>query len=237
MAQDTIRKILSEPFLIVFLLITGLLMVTNFEEELGLRLTKIYIWMFVGYIALYLLHQMGVLRTEVESVPNNSGQSLLFAGIAIAVFLALFRLVAQVVQSVAPVTEEQLSKTLFQTIFQSTSTIVDFNKVFYVSLFLFTLWIPLIENSLLIRLYGALASITNIRIQDNNVRNWSLRVLLGMAFMFFHLRVFGINNNIHLAITLFFGVTMLYLVGRFKDMESANYMHIGWNSFAYLLGR
>jgi len=234
---DTLRKILSEPFLIVFLLITGLLMVTNFEEELGLRLTKIYIWMFAGYIALYLLHQTGTLRTEVESVPNNSGQSLLFAGIAIAVFLALFGLVGQITQSVVPVTEEQLSKTFFQTIFQATSTIVDFNKSFYVSLFLFTLWIPLIENALLIRLYGAIASVTNIRIGDNNVRNWSLKFLLGISFMFFHRQVFGSNNNIHLAITLFFGATMLYLTGRFKDMESANYMHIGWNTFAYLFGR
>jgi len=237
MAQDTLRKVLSEPFLIVFLLITGLLMVTNFEEELGLRLTKIYIWMFTGYIALYLLHQTGILRTEVESVPNNSGQSLLFASIAIAVFLALFGLLGQIVQSVAPVTQEQLSKTFFQTIFQATSTIVDFNKAFYVSLFLFTLWIPLIENAVLIRVYGAIASVTNIKIGNNDVRNWSLRVLLGMAFMFFHLRVFGINNNIHLAITLLFGTTLLYLVGRFKDMESSNYMHIGWNTFAYLFGR
>ena len=89
----------------------------------------------------------------------------------------------------------------------------------------------------LIRLYGAIASVTGIKIQDNNVRNWSLRVLLGMAFMLFHLRVFGINNNIHLAITLLFGTTMLYFVGRFKDMESSNYMHVGWNSFAYIFGR
>lgn len=235
---DTLKKVLSEPFLIVFLLLTGLLMVTNFEEELGLRLTKIYIWMFTGYIGLYLLHQTGTLRTEIESVPNNSGQSLLFAGIAIVVFLGLFGLVGQITKSVLPVTDEQLSRTFFQTIFQATSTIVDFNKSFYVSLFLFTLWIPLIENAMLIRLYGAIASTTNIRIGDNSdIRNWSLRALLGMAFMFFHLRVFGVNNNIHLIITLFFGMTMLYLVGRFKDMESANYMHIGWNSFAYLFGR
>ena len=136
-----------------------------------------------------------------------------------------------------PVTEEQLSKAFFQTIFQSTSTIVDFNNAFYVSLFLFTIWIPLIENALLIRLYGAISSVTNIRIGDNGIRNWALRLILGGAFMYFHLRVFGINNNIHLAITLFFGTTMLYLVGRFKDMESANYMHIGWNTFAYIFGR
>ncbi len=237
MTQDTLKKVLSEPFLIVFLLLTGLLMVTNFEDELGLKLTKIYIWMFAGYIALYTFHETGILRTEVESVPNNTGQSLLFAGIAILAFLALFGLIGQITQSVLPVTKEQLSKTFFQTIFQSTSTIVDFSKSFFVSLFLFTLWIPLIENALLIRLYAGIASFTGIRIGENNVRNWSLRLLLGASFMYFHQRVFGINNNVHLAITLLFGTTLLYLAGRFKDSESANYMHIGWNTFAYIFGR
>ena len=146
-------------------------------------------------------------------------------------------------QSVLPLdaTEQQLSQSVFQTIFQSFKFSfgeIDFSKLPFVNHYLFGFLIPILETRTIARIYGFLGNLANINISNfKDGRNWALIALVSVLFMWFHLKVRGLNNNIDLAITLVFAIISIYLVGKFREIESANYLHIGWNGLALLLGR
>ena len=82
-----------------------------------------------------------------------------------------------------------------------------------------------------------MAGITGIDISRFTLKNWALIGIIAGLFMFFHLKVRGINNNVDLMMTFVFAVVSLYLVARSREMESANYLHILWNSMAVLFGK
>ena len=115
---------------------------------------------------------------------------------------------------------------------------VDFSKFTSVKYYMYGFLIPILETITLARIYGVTAKLTNINISDfRNIRNWALMILSAFLFMYFHLKVRGINNNVDLAITFIFAIITLYLVGKFREVESADYFHVGWNSLALFFGR
>lgn len=239
MAQDTIRKLTSEPAIFLLIFISLLLIKLTFEKDLGTEIITIYGTMLVGD---YILWAFG---SDVKSYSGNSASALLYAGIAFGGLFILYSIVQFMFrQSILPVTatEQQLSQSIFQTVFQSFAKFsyqdIDFSKVPIVKFYLFGFLVAIQETRIIGRIYGAIARLSNVNISDfGNIKNWSIIILVSILFMFFHLKVRGVNNNIDLAMTFLFALVSLYLVGKFRELESANYLHVGWNSFALFLGR
>ena len=241
MATDVIRKLTSEPAVFFLISLSLVLIVTLFNEELGTQIFKIYGALLILDLIIHLLFP----NIEVKSVSGNTATALLYAGIAFAGLYILYGVVQFMFrQSVLPVTatEQQLAQSVFQTVFQSFSTfssqMVDFSKLTVVKYYLFGFLIPIQETRAIGRIYGAVAQIANVQIGNfRNIKNWSIIILVSILFMYFHLKVRGVNNNIDLAMTFLFALVSLFIIGKFREVESANYLHIGWNSFALFLGR
>ena len=236
---NEIRKLTSEPsiFLLIFLSLLLIKLTTN--RELGTEIISVYGLMLIGD---YLLFNFG---SDVRSQSGNTGQSLLYAGIALVVMFGLYQGVIYALrQSILPIpaTQSQLTQSVFQTVFQSMTRFgaqeVDLSGFLSFNIYLFGFLIPIMETRVIGRIYGFIAKLTNINISNfKSFRNWSLIVAVSILFMYFHLKVRGINNNIDLAITFLFAVVSLFLIGKFRELESANYTHIGWNSLSLFLGK
>lgn len=199
--------------------------------------------MFIGDFILWYFQNEGI-GSNIEGQSGNTAQALLYAGISLVVMFVLYQGVIYIFrQSVIQIqsTETQLTQSIFQTIFQSMKKFgtqeVDFSKFNYFNYYVFGFLIPIIETRVIGRIYGFVAKITNININNFNIKNWALIVFVSLLFMYFHLKVRGVNNNVDLAVTFLFAVVSLFLVGKFRELESANYLHIGWNSFALFLGK
>lgn len=243
MAEDSIKKLTSEPAVFLFLFTSLLLVKLLTPTALGTEIITIYGYMLLGAFALwYFGREIG---SEVRSVPGNTFQSLTTAGVAIIILFMVYQVLIYFFrQSTLPfsATEAQLSQTVFQTVFQSFTKFgsydIDFTKSPFGNVFLFAVVIPLTETITIARMYGVGAKLTNINIGDfRSTKTWALIGMIASLFMYFHLKVRGVNNNLDLAITFLFAVITLVIVGRNKDIEAANYTHMGWNGLAVILGR
>lgn len=238
MALD-IKKLTSEPAVFLLIFISLLLFRLTFNKELATDIITIFGFMLAGD---FILWSIG---SEVQSVSGNSAEALLWAGGSLVVLFLLYQFVNIIFrQSILPISasEAQLSQSVFQTVYQSminfSGVTIDFSKFAAIKMYLFGFIIPLIETRVIARIYGMLGSLTNINISNfRDPRNLGLIALISFLFMWFHLQVRGINNNIDLLMTFLFGVVSLFLIGKFREIESAAELHVGWNSLALALGR
>lgn len=240
---DLIKKITSEPAIILIILTSLTLFKTTFEQEVGTEIITIYLTMVVLDGFLYLFDYLGIIRSDVGAISGNSTRSLLYAGGAIIGFALLYNLVNTLFrQSVLPISasEVELQQSVFQSAFGALVKFssVDFSQITAIKYYLFGVLIPLIETRVISRLYGALAWMTNISITNlRNPRTHGLIIIISTLFMFFHLKVRGVNNNIDLVMTFLFAYISLILVSIFKEMEAANEFHVGTNMLALAYGR
>src|SRR3990167_11408414 len=101
---DIIKRLTSEPTLLIIILTSFILFKTTFEKEVGTEIIAIYIPMAIIRLAIFLFKQQGVITTQIKPVTGNSAQSLLFSGIAIIAFTTLYSLVNNLFrQSVLPI--------------------------------------------------------------------------------------------------------------------------------------
>lgn len=241
MAQNTIRKLTSEPTVFLVIGLSLVLIVTLFNDELGTQIFKIYGAILLLDFIIFTLFQ----DSDVRSISGNSAQALLYAGIALVGMFVLYQFVQFMFrQSILPIeaTQAQLTQSMFSTIYQSFAKFgtvdIDFSKFTIVKYYLFGFLVAIQETRLIARLYGALARLANTSISNfGSYKTWSLLMIVSGLFTLFHLKVRGVNNNIDLAMTFLFAIVSLYLVGRFREIESANYLHISWNTLALILGR
>jgi len=137
-------------------------------------------------------------------------------------------------------TEAQLAQSAFQSMFGGLvkQAGIDFSQLTQVQLFLFGVLIPLIETLVIVRLYDFFAWVGSINISDlKDPKNHALIFTISYLFMFFHLKVRGVNNNVDLAMTFLFAYISLILVAKLKEFEAANEFHVGTNLVAILYGR
>ena len=236
---DEIKRLTSEPavFLLIFLSLLLIKLLT--PKELGTEIISVYGLMLLGD---FLLFSFG---SDIRSQSGNTAQSLLYAGISLVVLFGLYQGVIYTLrQSILPIsaTQAQLTQSVFQTIFHSMTRFqaqeIDLSQFLSFNVYLFGTLIPIMETRVIGRIYGFVAKLTSINVSDfRSFRNWFLIIAVSILFMWFHLKVRGINNNIDLAITFLFAVVSLFLVGKFRELESANYTHIGWNTFSLFLGK
>lgn len=238
---DQLRKLTSELSLLIFITTLFILFKLTFEKEVGTELVSTYNGFIILAWGIYLARS--AYTSQVNQVQGNSAQSLLYAGIAFVIFTGLYSVVGFLFrQSVLPITatEAQLSQTVFQSIFGGLvkQSGIDFSQLTGVKYLLFGIIIPLIETIVIVRLYDFLAWVGNVTITNlKDPKNWAIIIGVSYLFMFFHLKVRGINNNIDLAMTFLFAIMTLLLVSKIKEFESANYLHIGTNMSALIYGR
>lgn len=87
-------------------------------------------------------------------------------------------------------------------------------------------------------MFDVFASLINVEIDRNNLKNPKLIGLIGaisFAFMFFHLTVKGIGNIPILGLVFTMAVISMLLVTYFRDGEKATYFHCISNLSALLL--
>ena len=239
MTQNQLQRLTSEPAVFLLIFISLLLIKLTTNKELGTELVSVYGLMLIGD---FLLFSFG---SDIESQSGNTAQALLYAGISLVVLFVMFQVVIYIFrQSVLPIpaTEQQLTQSVFQTVFQSMKKFgtqeIDLSRFAFFNFYVFGFLVAIQETRVIGRIYGFLARLVNININNfRSVKTWALIILVSLLFMFFHLKVRGVNNNIDLAITFIFASVQLWLIGKFRELESANYMHIGWNSLALFLGR
>ena len=243
MPTDQIKKLTSEPAIFAFLFTSLLLVKLLTPTALGTEIITIYGYMLLGAFALWYFGTK--IGSEVGSVSGNTAKSMTIAGIGIFILFIIYQVFVYFFrQSSLPfsVTDAQATQTVFQTVFQSFTKFgtydIDFTKSPLGNIFLFAIVIPLTETITISRLYGLVAKIFSIQIGDfRSHRTWALIGIIASLFMYFHLKVRGVNNNLDLAITFLFAITSLYMVGKFREIEPANYTHIGWNGMALIFGR
>ena len=240
MAENQIRKLTSEPAVFLLIFTSLLLFRLTFNKELANDIITIFGFMLIGD---FILFQLG--QNDIRSVSGNTGQSIINATIALGVLFGLYQVVNFTLrQSVLPLdaTSTQLQQTVFQTVYQSlvqfSGQVVDLSVLKPIKYYLFGFIIPLVETRVLGRIYGTVGNLTNINIGNSkSAKTWALRVLIALLFMWFHLQVRGVNNNIDLVMTFLFGLITSYLVGKFRELESANWLHVMWNTLALALGK
>lgn len=229
---DTLKRLTSEPAVIILILVSLILIKLTFEEDIGTKIITIYLTMAVADIVLYLLDVNGVINSQIKSVSGNSIQSFTIAVVAIVVFSFLYGIVNSFFSFSA-------THTSYQSVFQSMVKFasIDFSKLTAVKYYLFGILIPIIETRLIARLFGAVAWIINIDINKIfTPKVLGLAGLLSYIFMVFHIKVRGINSNVDLAMTFLFAFISLIIVAYTKEMESANEFHIGTNLLALKYG-
>lgn len=240
---DTLKRITSEPAVIIFIVASLILFKTTFEKEIGTEIVSIYLTMSVLNVLMYVLKTNGTIHSEIKQISGNSGQSLLYAGGALVGFTALYSLVNSLLrQSVLPiaVTQQELSQNAFQSTFGGLVKFssVDFSQLTPIKYYLFGGLIPLTETITLISLLVFATWIFHVSINDlSNPKLHSIIFMLSVLFMFFHLKVRGVNNNIDLVMTFLFAYISLLLAAYLKEMEAANEFHIGTNAMALAYGR
>ena len=237
-----VERLTSEISVILLLSISLVLFKTTFETAIGTEIATIYYGMliFVGFT--YFARNQGIITTEYKPISGNSGKSLLWAGGAIIAFTALYSIMNTLFrQSVLPVTatNEQLSQSVFQSAFSGLVkfSAVDFSTLTPVKYYLFGFTIPLVETLTLGALFAWLIWVLNLSWDIKSPRVHALIIILSVLFMYFHLKVRGINNNLDLAMTLIFAYLSLVIIVILKESESANEFHVGTNTLALFYGR
>ena len=148
---DTIRRLTSEPSILIIILASLVLFKTTFEQEVGTELVTIYLTMTVLNVVMLFAKREGIINSEIKQIASNSGQSLLYAGGAVIGFSALYSLVnAFLRQSVLAVTSTtaSLSQSVFQSAFNGLVkfSAVDFSQLTPIKYYLFGGLIPIVET-------------------------------------------------------------------------------------------
>lgn len=239
---NTLERLTSEISVILLISISLILFATTFEETIGTKIANIYYGMliFVGFT--YFARKQGIITSNINPISGNSGKSLLWAGGALIAFTALYSFVnALFRQSVLPVqaTQAELSQSVFQSAFGGLVKLsaVDFSQLTPVKYYLFGFNIPLIETLTLVAGLIWLVWAFNLTWDIRNPRIYALITILSGLFMFFHLKVRGVNNNLDLAMTFVFAFISLVIVVILKEAEAANEFHVGTNVLALIYGR
>lgn len=239
---NTLERLTSEISVILLISISLILFATTFEETIGTKIANIYYGMliFVGFT--YFAKKQGIISSNVNPISGNSAKSLLWAGGALIAFTALYSVINTLFrQSVLPVqaTQSELSQSVFQSAFGGLVKLssVDFSQLTPVKYYLFGFSIPIIETLTLVAALVWLVWAFHIDWKISSPRLIALMVILSSLFMFFHLKVRGVNNNLDLAMTFVFAFISLMVVVILKEVESANQFHVGTNVLALIYGR
>ncbi len=234
--MSLIKKLTSEPMIYVVTGVFLLLMILTSSETFSTKLASIYGTMMLVEVT---ISQFIVSRINTNPISGNSVQTLFWAAGSIAALLIAYSLINAVTRtSVAGSFADgsAITKNFAQIKQQASLMSIEFEKIPFLSFILFGIIIPIRETSLLGKIFDFITQTFQITYHKFSVTLMGVVFVISGLFTYFHLKVRGIDNNVDLLLTFVFGVMTLWLIIKFKEMESATEFHIGWNSLAILKG-
>lgn len=238
--MDELKKITGEPFIYF---ITGLILAfitVAFSDDIADKIQRLYVPLILIDVSLYL---MGANKIRMNGVGKNTITAIIAAIVGVAALTLAYGLVNSVFR--APVEGAIASESVFQSVYQTMQSQLDLKfenlPIFYWLVFGFL--IPIVETRLFFGRFLDFGSrVFGISLSSLNGSFIALSTISAAVFAYFHLKVRGIDNNVDLVMTFIFGfVSCLYVYysqrGEQKEIESATWFHIFWNSAAILLGR
>jgi len=215
--------IISEKSIYVFLFLILAFMWLTFNRDIA----AIY-GMFL--ILDYIIYDMygNSLKYKINGIVGNSLKAILFGGLAVVIFLGISYLISTFLQ-IAPTSGESFI-THYLKIFAQTTPLLAGNKL--LTLIGWGLVIPIIETRLFFgRLFDLLVNSTNTSTTFINPRLLIVIGVISTLFTYFHFSVRGLSDNVALMGTFIFAAMSLLLVYYLKELESAQYFHVFWNSY------
>lgn len=170
-------------------------------------------------------------KLNFNSVSGNSGQALITAFIAFAVFIALSVVTVKAVQAAAQLNFADLLARLGNATFGA--TVKPLLSSSPIAIFLIgAVIIPKRETKTLIaRLMEFLSIVFKVPLELKSPQTWVLWAVVSAVGVIFHFQVKGVTDNIALALTFVFWMVSCWLIVKTRESESAVYLHMinnGW---------
>ena len=222
-AVSIYRKLLSKPlYYFTVALITSFLFLT-FDPIFGT--------LFLGFIIIsglvYLFSISGTipkLRVDINTISTNSGKAFFYGFIALVIFFILSVGVVRLLQPASFVGVQSVIDRLVQTSLGATP-ILQGNP--YAILFVGGILIPIVETELFfVTLPQVFSSVFNTPLALGSLNTWVLMAAVIGIFTLYHIQAKGITDNVSWVLTYMFGIFQAWLVLKFREGESAIYMHI-----------
>jgi len=222
-AVSIYRKLLSKPlYYFTIPLITSFFLLT-FDETFG---TLFIAFLFISGLV-YIFSRMGVipkLRIDINTISANSGKAFFHGFIALAIFFILSIGVVRILQPASFIGIQSVIDRLVQTSLGA-SPILQGNP--YAILFVGGILIPIVETELFfVTLPQVLSSTFNIPLTLTSSSTWMLMAAVIGVFTLYHIQAKGITDNVAWVLTYMFGIFQAWLVLKFREGESAIYMHV-----------
>ncbi|MAG61799.1 hypothetical protein CMI43_03220 [Candidatus Pacearchaeota archaeon] len=223
-----------EIIITTFLLISLIFLAINFNLQLG----TIFSTMILTSVFLYFALPATITH---NTKPKNTFNAVIIAAFSLAILLIITFFVSSAFQGILNVTAQPTLGSILSSGFstlgidkvvQSTEPVLAKNPL--ITLFAFGVIIATIETRFLARIAEALGKFTNIDITKINIKSIALFVLVSLIFVWYHFNAKGVNANVALFLTFIFAMISLILISRFKEIESATYLHV-FNNTLFIL--
>jgi len=227
---EIFRKLITEPGYYVFMAAILAFFYFAFDKNFA---NVFYIFLGVSAFAYIFRSKLGQ-KVSINSVSGNSGKAFIQGLVATVLFLVVSFLIIKVLQGGGVVTLQSVLDRLSQTAIGATGTPILSGNPF-VTLLVGSIIIPLIETqTIFVAIPQFLANAFNITVNLGSLETWLLMAVVSGIFVFYHVEAKNISDNVQYALTFVFGMFQSWLVFKFREAESAIYMHIQ-NNFLGLI--
>ena len=210
----------EKVWLFILIFILGFLAIT-FNPQLAF----VYGLFIVGS---YFIEDSLGLRFKINGIFKNTFSSIFYGLLATVAFLFVSFIISFFLQAAQPLLQGNFISNYLK-VFASETPVLAGNK--FLTFATFGGIIPIIET---IFFFGVTLTLVLLltRIQFNKINFQTIIVvlLLSSAFTFFHFQVRGLADNIGLIGTFIFAIISLILIMRTRELESAVWFHVFWNS-------
>ena len=236
--MDELKKVTGEPFIYF---ITGIILAfitVVFSDDVADKIQRLYVPLILIDVSLYL---MGANRIRMNGIGKNTITAIITAIVGVAALTVSYGLVNATFR--APIDGAIASDSVFQSVYQTMQSQLELKfeqmPIFYWLTFGFL--IPIVETRLFFgRFIDFGSTVFGISLSRMSGKLIALMTIASAVFTYFHLKVRGIDNNVGLGITFIFGFASCLFIyysqkGEQKEIESATWFHIFWNSAAIFI--
>lgn len=172
-----------------------------------------------------------------ERVGGNRIRQLLYAVGIYIIFVISSNILLNIAKFVGEQTGSGFSvfnEVLFQSFANASPALAD---TVLISLIMWAVIIPIVETHFFFgRVFEFIKDLLHVNGQLNDIRTWSVILLVSVGFMLFHITAKGVSNSSALLLVFLFALTSIITVIIFKQTIEAILIHIIANSFALING-
>lgn len=224
-AVSIYRRLLTKPMYYFTLLFITSFFLVSFDERFGtLFMAFIVISGFAYLFSISKIPGAPLLKIGINTVSGNSGKAFVQGLLALVVFLLVAMGVVQLLQPIGFTGLQSVIDRIAQTSLGATP-ILQGNP--WAILFVGGILIPIVETELFfITLPQVLSSIFHIPLVLSSPQTWILMSFIAGIFTFYHIEAKAITDNVAWLLTFIFGLFQGWLVLKFREGESAIFMHV-----------